>query len=282
MDGTIESEGHDRHDINLPGLQTTLLKELIKLNKPLVIVLYHGGIITLDPEIIQGASAILSAGYPGFYGGDVLSKIIFETSNNPIAINRFGKTPVTWYSQKGWKNANFDMLSFDMIKSPGRTYRYYNQDNNNGDGIDYPFGYGLSYTTFKLNGIKNQQILSGIDSIDITITNTGTRTGDNVIFGYFIPDANTIPKTDLSSNVKKQLFDFYRIDNVHSNETSKTVTFQLTPENINLYDNNGKIRIYPGKYQIIITNGDPRSNILKYVALLTCDNNNGNCKILLL
>ena len=132
LDGSIEREGKDRFYIGLPGLQPAFLRQLLALGKPTALVLFHGGIVTFPPDILAAPHlAIVSAGYPGLYGARAIARALFDgglegagPAGSRLATNRWGKTPVTWYSEGGWAAADFDMLSFDMAKAPGRTHRY--------------------------------------------------------------------------------------------------------------------------------------------------------------
>ena len=107
----LESEGFDRHDISLPGLQPELLRKLLSLGKPLCLVLIHGGIVTIPDDILSFPNlAIVSAGYPGIYGGIAIAEALFDIPNNTggigrMASNRWGRTPVTWYSEASWQAA---------------------------------------------------------------------------------------------------------------------------------------------------------------------------------
>lgn len=252
LDSHCESEGKDRPDIGLPGLQPELLTKLYATGKPVAIVLYNGGIITMSPDIIDGATAIVGAGYPGFYAAEALASALFEGSQtNPSmrAANRWGKTAVTWYSEAGWAKANFDMLSFDMALAPGRTYRYYDAS---AEPPQWPFGFGLSYTSMDVAAQG-----SG-DMVKVSVTNNeaaGGRDGDEVVLAYFTAAAGVIPSSEPASAIQRQLFDFARVGPVHAGTTDTSTTFQVTPEALTLHDSTGAEKFFPGDYDIIISTG---------------------------
>ena len=155
LDLSIEAEGLDRHTITLPAGQLELLAQLQATGKPVVLVLVNGGALALESISTE---AIIEAHYPGVYGGTALSQAIFGDAN------RWGKLATTFYSEA--QILEFDFLSMDMKR---RTYRYFP------DEPVYPFGYGLSYTTFSTKWSS--------DSVAI-VTNTGQVAGDEVVFQY--------------------------------------------------------------------------------------------------
>ena len=76
---SVEKEGKDRHEINLPGLQPSLLQQLLALGKPLALVLYHGGIVTFPTTLLAAPNlALVSAGYPGVYGANAIAGALFD------------------------------------------------------------------------------------------------------------------------------------------------------------------------------------------------------------
>ena len=114
----MEAEAHDRMDIRLPEIQAKLLKEVSRVNSNIVLVLMHGGIVAMDDATIQLAKAIVSLGYPGRFAGEVVPEVLYG-----LREAAWGKLTVTWY--KSSMMEELDMVDFDMIRPPGRTYRYY-------------------------------------------------------------------------------------------------------------------------------------------------------------
>ena len=128
-------EGHDRHTIALADDQQALADAVLKAGKPTALVLVNGGIIAID-ALKESAPAILEAWMPGVHGAQAVAETLFG-ANNPG-----GKLPVTLY-KAGYVDS-IDFLSMDMTAPPGRSYRYFS-----GEPL-WPFGFGLSYTTFDL------------------------------------------------------------------------------------------------------------------------------------
>ncbi|KAM7274542.1 hypothetical protein ACFE04_016408 [Oxalis oulophora] len=142
LDQSIEAEFKDRTDLLLPGRQQELISKVAAAsNGPVVFVLMSGGPIDVSfAENDHRISAILWVGYPGQAGGAAIADAVFGTTNPE------GKLPMTWYPQSYLKNlamTTMDMRPNPSTKYPGRTYRFYK------GAVIYPFGHGLSYTTFQ-------------------------------------------------------------------------------------------------------------------------------------
>ncbi len=119
IDRSIEHEGQDRSQIDLPGMQSEFAKKVYELNKPTILVLSNGGPVAIDEEM-SGAHAIVEVFNPGF-GAPMLAETLFGMHN------RFGKLPYTIYPKNYINEVDFN--NYDMSKAPGRTYRYYTGNN---------------------------------------------------------------------------------------------------------------------------------------------------------
>lgn len=253
IDHTVEREGTDRESIALPEIQLALLQQLEKVvRSPLHVVIMSGS--SLDLSYIRDSSqcaSLIWMGYPGQSGGLALASVIFG-QYNPA-----GRLPLTFYPAAYANSVSmFDMGMRPSPVNPGRTYKFYT-----GTPV-YPFGFGLSYTTF--NYSTDQEPLTSIISIDrllsnnditersiidtfrVNVTNTGDRAGDDIVLAYL-----TLPET-LADYVApfKQLFGFERI-HLAVNET-REVFFPFTIRSLLTIDNHGIKWIQPGLYQIII------------------------------
>ncbi|PRP83093.1 beta-glucosidase [Planoprotostelium fungivorum] len=167
----------DRSTIRLPNVQRVLLKALEKLRKPVVLVLNLGSAVVID-WATRHARAALAAWYSGELGG----KAIIDTlvgRHNPA-----GRLPITFY------RSDADLPPFKSYEMEGRTYRYFR-------GIPlYPFGHGLSYTTFSYSGLVVPSSVRAGDDVNVTVTvrNTGDRDGDEVIQVYLRHYDGATPK----------------------------------------------------------------------------------------
>ncbi len=160
--------GGDRTDIALPALQESLLEKIVALGKPTVLVLMNGSALAIN-WAEQHVRGIVEAWYPGQEGGAAIADVLFG-DYNPA-----GRLPVTFY--KGTS----DLPPFEEYAMKGRTYRYFP-----GTPL-YPFGYGLSYTAFAYSGLTlSTSRVSTSDTLEATLTvrNTGTREGDEIIQVY--------------------------------------------------------------------------------------------------
>jgi xylan 1,4-beta-xylosidase len=250
LDGSVEREGQDRENITLPGIQSELAKAIIAANPKTVVVLINGGMVAIDELKAEKNVAIIEAFYPGFYGAEALARAVFGFSN------RWGKLPATVYDNTYTKR--FNMLDFEMAPhgdQPGRTYRY----GGGVDGVLYPFGYGLSYTSFKLAFDKDHKhndkelVLVGDTTLHFTAENTGDREGDTVVMGFFTPNEFSIdnPTSELASSLKFELFTFQRLS-LNAGEKIDLM-FTVNPKTLMVYDANGNGVSIPGKYTITIT-----------------------------
>lgn len=252
LNTSMEAESLDRNDIRLPKIQEELITDLAKVNTNIVLVLMHGGMVAVD-TIIDSVASIVSLGYPGRYAGDALPEALFGLTDRA-----WGKLSATWYPESAMEK--FDMVDFDMSRSPGRTYRYYT-----GQPI-FEFGYGLNpLTTFRLENIKfdaprpcyqstiyvNHVVCSETVTVGVTVRNIGNRGGDEVVLAYFIPQ--DIPVSVPASKLRKQLFGFERV-HLESHQ-SQEVSFVINREALQLYDEDGIPIVYQGDYSIRLDTG---------------------------
>ena len=246
LDTTVERESLDRHNVTLPGVQANLLSDLLELEIPVAVILYHGGIVTFDSDLLSKIPALISAGYPGFYGADAMANLLFDEENR-LATNRFGKTSVTWYSDEGWKDANFDMLDFSMTTSPGRTYRYYTGK------PEFPFGFGLGYAETSMSVEHVQSNGNGGLTFSIQVENTHeTRSTDEVITLFATARKGVIDSGAPASHVQTSLVAFERVGPI-APQDSAVVELNVDPQNVELTDSEGHSKLYSGKYDIFLS-----------------------------
>ncbi|KAG6609706.1 family 3 glycoside hydrolase [Phytophthora cinnamomi] len=240
IDKSVEAEVRDRNNIDLPAIQMQLLQRVRAVGKPTVVVLMNGGVLAAE-EIIVQTDALVEAFYPGFFGAQAMADILFGDANPG------GKLPVTMY-RSDYVNT-VDMKSMNMTAYPGRSYRYFK-----GQPV-FPFGWGLSYTSFSLRAAEaattNAVSKSSNAAISVVLQNTGSVTGDEVVFAYFRPVSTGAlgPATLLN----KQLFDYRRVTLKPSE--SSGLSFEVQRSTLALVDEEGNLVSFPGSYEVIITNG---------------------------
>ena len=155
-------KGGDRTDIELPKVQREFLKALKAAGKQVIFVNCSGSAIALEPEV-QTCDAIVQAWYPGQEGGTAVADVLFGD------VNPSGKLPVTFYKRSS------QLPDYEDYSMKGRTYRYFN------DAL-FPFGYGLSYTTFEVDAEPSIDT-KGI-AVKFTVENTGKRDGTEIVQVY--------------------------------------------------------------------------------------------------
>jgi beta-glucosidase len=239
--------GGDRTRIDLPDIQQELIKEVYAIGKPVVIVLLNGSALAVNWEN-DNIPAIIEAWYPGQAGGEAIADIIFGDYNPG------GRLPVTFY-----KSVN-DLPSFEDYKMENRTYKYFK-----GEPL-YPFGYGLSYTTFSYNKLRIMKKLAPGDAaeVSLSVTNTGEIAGDEVIQVY-ISSLNSVYPSPIRS-----LRAFTRI-HLMPGET-KDIKLMLPSDSFSVFNDNGEKVILPGSYLLTAGGGQPsktgiakEENILKAI-----------------
>lgn len=223
----------DRTTMQLPPVQVELLKELKKTGRPLIVVNMSGSVMSFDWES-QHADAILQAWYGGQSAGDAITDVLFG-DYNPA-----GRMPLTTYKQDA------DLPPFEDYSMANRTYRYFKGEPR------YPFGYGLSYTTFTYSAIRCDSVIHTGASLQVSVTvkNTGTKEGDEVVQLYVVhpQDGQTqIPNCALKG--------FRRIHLQRGEE--KEITFTLTPESLALTESTGNLLEKSGPVRIHIGGGQP-------------------------
>ncbi|TMW63837.1 hypothetical protein Poli38472_002778 [Pythium oligandrum] len=246
IDTSIEREPLDRETIALPNIQLELLKRVRRVGKPTVVVLFNGGIIGAE-ELVLYADSVVEAFYPGYYGAQAIADVLFGDYNPS------GKLPVTMYRSNHVDS--IQMKSMSMTEYPGRSYRYFKEV------PVFSFGWGLSYTTFIFRHSTTSESSTGTTpllvtpvmdtSIQVEVANTGSRAGEEVVFAFFRP--LTIDATGPVTLLNQQLFSYQRIQLPAGART--TVNVDVKSETLALYDDAGNLTVFPGFYEILITNG---------------------------
>jgi beta-glucosidase len=222
--------GGDRTSLDLPRVQEQLLKALYKTGKPVILVLTSGSALSVNWEK-ENLPGIVQLWYPGEEGGTALADVLFG-EYNPA-----GRLPVTFY-----KSAD-QLPPFEDYNMKGRTYRYFE------DEPLFPFGYGLSYTTFNYSNLKLPlQVKAGEPlPVSVTVKNTGQSEGDEVVQLYVNHPEATVP-TPI-----RALQGFKRI-HLKPGEAKK-VSFTLNPKQLSVFNNDGKFMVEPSIIRITVGGG---------------------------
>ncbi|MFS4454897.1 glycoside hydrolase family 3 N-terminal domain-containing protein [Maribacter sp. 2304DJ31-5] len=239
-DETMVGENLSRTSLNLPGHQRKLLTALSKTGKPLIVVLINGHPLSINYANRQ-ADAILEAWFPGEFGGQAIAEVIFGQYNPG------GKLPVTFLRSAGQVPYNFP---YKPDSQRGQA-----KDGPNGTGESrvvtelYPFGHGLSYTTFAYTDLKiknNCTTTSGQVSINFNVENTGEVAGDVVPQLYVNDEISSL------TVYQWQLRGFKRIH--LKPKEKKSVTYVIEPHDLQFLNMENKYVVEKGVFHIAIGN----------------------------
>ncbi|MDR2043469.1 MAG: glycoside hydrolase family 3 C-terminal domain-containing protein [Clostridium sp.] len=231
-DASNEFASGDKPNLELPGLQQEILETISSFGKPVVLVLLSGSALAVN-WADEHVPAILQAWYPGAEGGRAVADLLFGKRNPG------GKLPVTFY------RSTEQLPDFADYSMKGRTYRYME-----GEAL-YPFGYGLSYTTFSIDKVRVSGEEAGLSGIAVTasVKNTGVMAGAETLQVYV--------KICREGTPNAQLKGFRKLSLEPGEE--REVVIQLPPEAFGLYDEEGKFRIRKGTAWIYVGGQAPDS-----------------------
>lgn len=228
--GIKEGEFQDRASLALPGHQEELIKAVAATGKPVVVALVGGSAITMT-NWLDHVDGVLDLWYPGEDGGHAVADIIFGDENPS------GKLPITFPISE----AQLPLLYYHKPTGRGDDY-----NNLTGQPL-FPFGYGLSYTTFDYSNIRleKQRIKKGESTkLFVDITNSGTKDGDEIIQLYV---------KDLIASVARPVQELKGFQRIHLKAgEKKKITFTITPSMFEMLDANMKKIIEPGTFRLMI------------------------------
>ena len=223
--------GGDRTSINLPAVQTELMRALQSTGKPVVFVMMTGSAIAIPWES-ENVPAIINAWYGGQSAGTAIADVLFGDYNPG------GRLPVTFYK------SDSDLPAFGDYSMSNRTYRYFN-----GEPL-YPFGYGLSYTNFRYDQLK----ATATGQVSVRVTNTGKMGGEEVAQLYL-----SYKQTGPSKKPIRALKGFRRL--YLAAGESKVIQFNLTKDELSLVTETGQLRPATGTITISVGGGQPGMKI---------------------
>ena len=228
--GRTCGENCDRDSLSLPGMQQQLLEAVFASGKPTVLVLLNGRPLSL-PWAKENVPAILEAWEPGMMGGQAIAEVLFGE------VNPSGKLPVTIPYNVGQVPTiyNHKHSQYSRQFAIGQT------------GCLYPFGYGLSYTTFSYHdGKLTKTEMTADDSceLQIWVTNTGDREGTEIVQLYIQDEYGSVTRP------VKELKGFQRVD-LKAGETQQ-VKFVISPEELKFYTARRRWEVEPGDFKIMV------------------------------
>jgi len=239
-------EGVDRSNLDLYGVQNELVEAIHKTGKPIIVVLINGRPLTIN-YIAENIPSILETWYLGMRSGDAIADAIFGDTNPggklTVSFPRdVGQLPVTYLERPDFIGSGKGLYK-DADKSPL-----------------FPFGYGLSYTTFKHSTPKLENVTINVDgstTVSVEVTNTGQREGDEVVQMYVRDDYASVGR------YLKMLKGFERVT-LKPGET-KTVTFNLGFDELNVLNQDMKKVVEPGTFTISVGSSSSENDLQKII-----------------
>lgn len=223
----VSGEGSDRSNLDLPGDQEKLLEAIVATGRPVVLVLQNGRPLTIG-WATQHVPAILEAWYPGEYGGRAIAETLFG-ENNPA-----GRLTVTFPRSLGQMPVFYN-------SDPSRVYKYVDDD---GKPL-FPFGFGLSYTTFRYDHLSVEPPAPGSHAdvqVTVDVTNTGDAEGDEVVQLYVRQDVSSVETPGRS------LKGFSR---VHLKpQERKTIQFRIPQKQLEVWNTSGEWAVESSDYTL--------------------------------
>jgi beta-glucosidase len=234
----MSGEAASRASLNLPGVQQKLAEEIKKMGKPIVAVVFSGRPLTIN-WLDQHADAILEVWFPGTQGGLAIADVLFGDYNPS------GKLPMTFPRAVGQIPLFYNMKNTGRPMDPNQKYTSKYLDESN-DPL-YPFGFGLSYTTFTYDDVilsSNEMSEGDTLVVKCKVSNGGTMAGDEVVQLYIRDWTGSVTRP------VKELKGFQKI-RLNAGE-NKTVTFKLTAKDLSFYRRDMTFGTEPGKFSVFV------------------------------
>ncbi|MHB8854254.1 MAG: beta-glucosidase BglX [Ignavibacteriaceae bacterium] len=234
----MSGEAASRTNIDLPGFQEELAETIFKVGKPVVVVLMNGRPLTIN-WIAENIPSVLECWFLGDQTGNAIANVLFGNYNPS------GKLSVSFPRSTGQIPVYYDHLNTGRPFQENNKYTSKYLDSPNTPL--FPFGYGLSYTTFKYDSIKiseNKIKIGDTTSVSVEVMNTGKAAGEEIVQLYL---------RDLVASVSRPVKELKGFKRIYLNPgEEKTVTFSITPAMLKFYNIDMKKVIEPGKFQIMI------------------------------
>ena len=229
-------EASSRSDIGLPGQQLALVQAIAQTGKPYVVVLMNGRPLTIS-WLAEHAPALLEAWYPGTEGGDAVADVLFGK------VDPGGKLPMSFPRNVGQIPISYNELPTGRPYDPTAKYtsRYLDIPNT----PQYPFGYGLSYTSFSVSNLRLSSTsvpVNGSLTASADVSNTGSVAGDDVVQLYLHESDTSILQP------VRRLEGFQRVTLAPGQ--TQTVTFPLNGQRLGFYDAQGRFGVQPGPFDV--------------------------------
>ena len=249
--GYQSGEGRSRTELGLPGVQQELLEAIYKVNKNIVLVLNNGRPLVLNWHQ-EHLPAIVEAWQLGTQSGNAIAQVLYGDYNPsgklPMSFPRaVGQIPIYY---------NYKNTGRPTLPAPGKVFWSHYQDVENSPL--YPFGYGLSYTTFEYSNLQAQAVSDKEVNVSVTLKNSGKLTGKEVVQLYIRDHYASVtrPVRELKG---------FELVSLEPNE-SKEISFTLTEKELGFYNNQGDFVLEPGDFSIFV-GGDSNAKLETKITL---------------
>jgi beta-glucosidase len=249
--GYQSGEGRSRTELGLPGVQQELLEAIYKVNKNIVLVLNNGRPLVLNWHQ-EHLPAIVEAWQLGTQSGNAIAQVLYGDYNPsgklPMSFPRaVGQIPIYY---------NYKNTGRPSLPAPGRVFWSHYQDVENTPL--YPFGYGLSYTTFEYSNLQARVVSDTEVNVSVTLKNSGKLTGKEVVQLYIKDHYATVtrPVRELKG---------FELVSLEPNE-SKEISFTLTEKELGFYNNEGDFVLESGDFSIFV-GGDSTTKLVTKISL---------------
>jgi beta-glucosidase len=234
----ISGEAASRSNIDLPGRQLDLVKAIHATGKPYAVVLKNGRPLTIN-WLAENSPAILETWHSGTMGGAAVADVLFGDANPS------GKLPVTFPRSVGQIPLYYNHKSTGRPLEPENRYtsKYLDVPNT----PLYPFGYGLSYTQFRISNIeaaRSQMPVTATNTVRVQVENIGKRAGDEVVQLYIQDVASSVTRP------VRELKGFQRVTLAPGEK--RQVSFTLSPKELGTLDRNLKFTVEPGEFRVYV------------------------------
>jgi beta-glucosidase len=238
---SMSGEAASRTHIDIPGVQQVLANKIIALGKPTAVVLFNGRPLVLN-ELNEKAPALLEAWFGGTQSGNGIADLLFADAIPS------GKITMTFPRDVGQIPIHYNMKNTGRpVKPESPNYKFTSKYIDCPNEPLYPFGYGLSYTTFEYAKLKlDKEYLSASDTLNVSIeiTNTGNYDGEEIVQLYV---------RDLVGSVTRPLKELKGFKKVFiAKETKALVTFKITANDLRFYNLNMDYTFEPGKFNVFV------------------------------
>jgi beta-glucosidase len=237
--GFQSGEGRSRTDIDLPGLQQELLEEVYKVNKNIVLVLFNGRPLAIN-WAAEHVPSIVEAWQLGSQSGNAIAQVLYGDYNPS------GKLPMTFPRSVGQIPIYYNHMNTGRPVSPGPELVFWSHYIDQTNDPLYPFGYGLSYSNFEYANIsvENDYGASGVVKVSVDLTNSGTMDGKEVVQLYI---------HDMHASVARPVRELKGFELVElSAGEQRTITFELTEEELGFYLNDGSWTLENGRFKVFV------------------------------